>query len=395
MKKYTDKYIVGVSGGSDSMVLLDMLNQAGVNIIVCHINYHQRTSANRDQKIVEDYCLDNNLLLHVYDYKNDEKGNFQGLARNFRYKCFKDLIKQYHAKGVMVAHQLEDHIETYLIQQNRGQIPNYYGLKEENIVNDILIIRPLLKYSKREIYSYTVNKKIKYGEDESNQSTKYLRNKIRIEQVNNLNKKEVSKLLAEINKENENLANRLKKANEIITQNSIKHDIFIKYQDYQMLMRIFLKDELYYKSPEYVSELYRQISLPNAFIKLEKYYVINDGENIMIKDINTDYEYVITSIELLKTPYFKIVDKAEKIFSATVSESDFPITIRSPKSHDYIEMRFGKKKLNRWFIDRKINRYDRLIWPVVLNCDGKVILVPEIGCDLFHYSNNPNLFVIK
>ncbi|MBQ7890489.1 MAG: tRNA lysidine(34) synthetase TilS, partial [Erysipelotrichaceae bacterium] len=58
-------------------------------------------------------------------------------------------------------------------------------------------------------------------------------------------------------------------------------------------------------------------------------------------------------------------------------------------------LRFGTKKLNRWFIDRKIHRNERLRWPVVLNRHGEVILVPGIGCDLEHYSNNPTCFVLK
>jgi len=78
-----------------------------------------------------------------------------------------------------------------------------------------------------------------------------------------------------------------------------------------------------------------------------------------------------------------------------LQEDDFPITIRNAQAGDVIQLRFGRKKLNRWFIDRKIPKKERKIWPVVTNKDGIVILVPKIGCDIAHFSNNPTLFVLK
>ena len=79
----------------------------------------------------------------------------------------------------------------------------------------------------------------------------------------------------------------------------------------------------------------------------------------------------------------------------TLHEDDFPITIRNVEEHDVIELRFGNKKINRWFIDRKIPKKERKIWPVVVNAKGNVILVPKIGCDIAHFSNNPTIFVLK
>ena len=79
----------------------------------------------------------------------------------------------------------------------------------------------------------------------------------------------------------------------------------------------------------------------------------------------------------------------------TLSAEDFPITIRSPKEGDQIELRFGKKKLNRFFIDRKISHKERKSYPVVVNSVGNVVLVPKIGCDVKHYTVKPNCFVIK
>ena len=58
-------------------------------------------------------------------------------------------------------------------------------------------------------------------------------------------------------------------------------------------------------------------------------------------------------------------------------------------------MTYGTKKLNRFFIDNKIRLKDRLLWPVMVNKNASAILVPEIGCDIKHYSEKHNVFMIK
>jgi tRNA(Ile)-lysidine synthetase-like protein len=78
-----------------------------------------------------------------------------------------------------------------------------------------------------------------------------------------------------------------------------------------------------------------------------------------------------------------------------LAESDFPLTIRSPRAGDAIEMRFGRKRLNRFFIDRRIPRWQRAVWPVVANRAGQVILVPGLGCDCQHFSMMPDFNVLQ
>ncbi|UPU38547.1 tRNA lysidine(34) synthetase TilS [Erysipelothrix sp. Poltava] len=79
----------------------------------------------------------------------------------------------------------------------------------------------------------------------------------------------------------------------------------------------------------------------------------------------------------------------------TLSESDFPIMIRNARKGDSIKMRFGTKSLNRFFIDRKIPRHEREIWPVIVNSSQQIVFVVGMGCDEHHYSNNPNLFMLE
>ena len=115
---------------------------------------------------------------------------------------------------------------------------------------------------------------------------------------------------------------------------------------------------------------------------------------IELKD-EVAYAYTYEHIQFEKTPYFCISQTGSSVEALTLTKDDFPITIRNAKKGDQIQLRFGTKKLNRWFIDRKIPKKERKVWPVVVNKDGNVILVPKIGCDIAHFSNNPTLFVLK
>ena len=123
---YKEKVLIACSGGPDSMALLDMVKDK-YDVYVAHINYHKRATADRDERIVKNYCKKNNLPLYVKDYKDTKGGNFQDKARVFRYEYFSQLVKELKLKRVLVAHHKDDLIETYFLQLNRGGEVSYYG----------------------------------------------------------------------------------------------------------------------------------------------------------------------------------------------------------------------------------------------------------------------------
>ena len=84
-------YLVAVSGGADSMALLDMLKNKQYKLIVAHINYKKRDSSDRDEEIVKKYCEKHNIMCYVDKPTQTNKGNFEEWARNARYTFFKKL----------------------------------------------------------------------------------------------------------------------------------------------------------------------------------------------------------------------------------------------------------------------------------------------------------------
>ena len=380
------------------MALLDYLHNK-IKLVVVHINYHKRESAIRDQNIVIDYCKLNNIEYYIFDYKDNHKGNFQEQARNFRYECFKNICNKYNTNNILIAHQLEDHIETYLMQKERKQIPNVYGLKETININGYNIIRPLLNINKKDILNYLNINNIKYGIDESNLSTKYKRNNIRINKIDKMSKEDIKEILNNIIEDNIILSNKQNNAYKLINNNSIKYKDLIESNDYQTILRMLLNKYINNLSYKYIDELYRQLINSNKQVYyLDNILLINNKDTVSIKSNDINYSYTFNTIEEIKEfryEFFEIKEYSDKFHSCTIEKNDFPIKIRNYQENDSIKMRYGTKRISRWFIDNHIPEYDRLIWPVVTNCNDEIVLVPQIGCSINYYSNNPNLFVVK
>ena len=158
------KCVVACSGGPDSMALLDQLNKQGKDIVVAHVNYKHRDTADRDEKIVKEYCKKYDIPVRVL-YPVHEKGNFQAWARDVRYAFFEEVADEFDTKLLYVAHQMDDVIETYLFQKNRNMICDWYGLKEKSVRHGYQIVRPLLNFTKSELQQYCNDNGVSFGID--------------------------------------------------------------------------------------------------------------------------------------------------------------------------------------------------------------------------------------
>lgn len=178
---YQDKkFLLAVSGGADSMVLSQLLQISGCKFQIAHVNYHFRgEDSNLDQKIVEKFCSENQIKFHLKDISEDEKREMKSLqnwARDVRYDFFFKVLKEENLDYIVTAHHLNDELETFIINLSRGSgIKGLSGIPN----NENRILRPLLKFSKQEIYDFAKENNITFREDKSNEKDDYLRNKIR------------------------------------------------------------------------------------------------------------------------------------------------------------------------------------------------------------------------
>lgn len=380
------------------MALLDLAYLAGLDLFVAHVNYHKRTTADRDQQIVERYCQKRNIQYQTLHPIYSGHGNFQSWAREVRYAFFHRLQKEQAAICVLVAHHLDDLLETYLMQKQRGSIPFTWGISESVEIEGSLIVRPLLNMDKLQLMAYCESNQIDYGIDESNLSDRYQRNRIRHQCIETMSYKEKEALLRKIQLENQALQKQ-REALEKQLQGGLTMPVLLQAEEPEALLQYWIKDcakiQLSKKAAaNLLKQLKRERNLEiplSDYVKLSKMY--HQLEITARKDVS--YCYVLDRIEMLSTPYFSIQNSGKSVEAVTLGAEDFPITIRNAQKADAIALRFGTKKVFRWFIDRKIPREVRKSWPVVVNCHGEIVLVPGIGCDVKHYSNNPTCFVVK
>ena len=178
-----DTYIVvGVSAGPDSMALLDMLQkETNAKIVCAHINHNVRKSSNLEQKYLEEYCKNNNLIFECYKIEKYNQNNFENEAREKRYHFYEKILKKYNSHSLFLAHHGDDLTETILMKIIRGSnLEGYAGIKMYSKLENYTIIRPLLSLTKEDIIKYNQKNNIKYFIDETNNNKLYTRNRYRL-----------------------------------------------------------------------------------------------------------------------------------------------------------------------------------------------------------------------
>lgn len=404
LKKANKRWVIGVSGGADSMSLLDMCRSSGIFVVAAHVNYRKRSTADRDMNGVQRYCERFSIpfACRIVD-EYPKSCNFQDYARQLRYSYYQEIINMYQCEGVMVAHQLDDHLETYLLQKKRGAHIRYAGIQPEVTLYGMRVVRPLLGYTKQELQEYCHRHHVHYFEDESNFTDHYARNQIRHRVIDNMSYDEKHRMADEIAAFNEHGKQREVQDQALYEEfiHECTADFLSRLREGTCLnvLRTFLEAHAIYQVSEPQLRDIRKMLLHkdgNHFCRVGNYTLRCEyGMISLTQESCRGYSYTLQSLGMITTPYFRTAKRGAVIEGVTVSENDFPLTIRNARYGDAIQLRFGTKRLSRWFIDRKIPASQREIWPVVENTNGKIIFVVGIGCDIEHFSNNPNLFVLK
>jgi tRNA(Ile)-lysidine synthase len=169
------KYVLAVSGGVDSMVLLDKLSKSpGVELIVAHFNHGIRPDSDEDESLAAKAAAWHGFQFEAKNGNLGPKAS-EDTARQARYAFLLDVKKKYEASKIVTAHHQDDMIETALINLIRGT--GRQGLSA--IASNPDVLRPLLHVPKQQIIEYAKAKKLEWREDSSNRDLDYLRNYLR------------------------------------------------------------------------------------------------------------------------------------------------------------------------------------------------------------------------
>ncbi len=375
------------------MALLDMAFTQKVHCIVSHINYHKRESADRDMMIVKDYCTQNQIPVYVFDAPK-ETGNFQDYARRFRYEKFKAVIYDHHAKGVLVAHHLNDDAETYVMQKMRNSQVTQYGLSESTMIFGVRVDRPLLKFTKQDLIDYCEAHHVSFGIDESNESDDYLRNKVRKQ----LEGTSITELINEKEIQNQQLFSFKEAHSTLLRKSTLSMEAFNALPYPLYFLGLWIRQQLSVKSlsEDHLEELFRQIQNSRGFKQtLQSGRIIKQYGQISVLPEPKSYTYVLKEAKSLKTQFFEILTQAQDQHGFEVAEGDFPLTIRSARPNEVYFIGEDAHKLSRWFISHKIPQEDRETWPVVLNCQGEVIHIFRIKLPRRVNTHKTRLYMIK
>lgn len=180
----TDKLVVALSGGADSVALLRILLSLGYDCVAAHCNFHLRAAeSDRDEDFVRKLCAGLSVSLEVVhfqtsDYARENSLSIEMAARELRYGWFDEIRKKYGASCIAVAHHRDDSVETFLLNLSRGTGIN--GLKGIMPKNGF-IVRPLLEAGRDDILEYLKRIGQDYVTDSTNLEDIYTRNKIRLD----------------------------------------------------------------------------------------------------------------------------------------------------------------------------------------------------------------------
>lgn len=407
-----EKLIVAVSGGVDSVVLLDLIakNNTSKNIIVAHLNHGVRKESQAEAIFVENLAKKYGARYETskLSLKNPTEENL----RNARYKFLRKIKDKYNAKYIVTAHHLNDQAETVILKLIRGVGPTeIWGMKE--LENDLF--RPLLSFSKKEIITYAKKNKLKYVEDKSNLNSKYSRNLIRnsiIPEIEKIN----SNFLATIQKEIK-LGQELEEFIDKKTKNSLKkvtqnnqidinrfnklNNYFKKRVVYEMLKTLTpKKDGIYQKN---VNEILRIInSAGNKITKIGGFTIVKNYDKIIF-DFKRQKSNKKSNLVLGGNKYnnWLITLKKSKNKKPNKNNILLPLkfegflAVRGWKIGDKIETKVGTKKIQDVFTDAKIPVQDRKIWPIIV-MGTKIIWVPGLQASIIaQKKSNVNNLIIE
>ena len=383
------------------MALIGMCLQQGIPVAAAHVNYHLRPQAEEEEAYVRQFCKEHDITLFVRNEPFIPEGNMEAEARKWRYDFFVSLVERYHLNGVLIAHHMDDLIETYIMQEEKNLIPAFYGLKEEMLYQGVTVRRPLLSHTKAQLVAWCEKNQIHYYVDATNLSDAYTRNRIRHSIVEKLSDSQRRLYLQEIERKNAEKQERECRVNAIAEHGPILLSLYrsMSEEDRIALLRALVEKDGSHRSLASWKQVDQIIMEHDDFmISCGAFQLVQEDGFLRKEKKSEPYEHVYATVEELKSAvssWYVVREGKPGINALSLKETDFPVVIRNAEMGDVISMRFGNKKVHRFFIDRHIPKWRRKQWPVVENAEGKVIFVAGLGCDVDHYTVKPDVNVLS
>lgn len=423
--KDNDTIVVGLSGGPDSMCLLDILLSLNKNIkIICaHINHNIREESKEELLFIEDYCKKKNLTLETttFEKKSPTQDYNELELREKRYAFFGKVINKYKGKYLFTAHHGDDLVETVLMRITRGSnLKGYTGFQVETKKDNYKVIKPLIFMTKDDINLYNEENNIPYVTDKTNEEDNYTRNRYRhniLPFLKGENKnihlkylkfsRELKKYFNYVDKVvNKEIDKRYHKKRLDIKEFS-RLDKLIQEKIIEYILDDNYIDNLYLVNDKHTNMILNIIDNPKPNIEInlpDNLKITKEYDSLTIsrsKKSNTDYKIPITEETQLpngkKINIIKETDKnSNDYIKLNSKEITLPLYVRNRTTGDKIHIKNmnSPKKVKEIFINSKLSKDERDTQPIVVDSKGEIIWIPGLKKSKFDKAKNENYDII-
>jgi len=418
--------LVGVSGGPDSLALLDFLwkrqKRYQLKLFVAHVDHMFRGAESElEAQFVQSFCEERNIPIHVASlnvplYIKEKGLSSQVAARECRYTFFQELMERENLRYLLLGHHGDDQMETVLMRLTRGSTGKArIGIPFSRPFENGILLRPFLCVTKQEIEEYCERHQLEPRRDPSNKSMKYSRNRFRqrvipfLKEENPKAHEHFQRFSEEVEETEAFLEDLARQQLATVMKYNSEEKIVIDLQKHcsmplplqrrviKLILNYLYKQHPASLSAVHVEQIFSLINrtMPSGMIDLpDKLQVVRSYTELVFQYVNSQpldvpYECELTegktflpNGDLLTWEYVE-----EEIEYTNVNQlllpldhNHFPLKVRTRKEGDRMSVKGmkGTKKIKDIFIDKKLPIEDRKRWPIVTDSSNTVIWIPGI-----------------
>lgn len=379
-----DTIAIAVSGGVDSMVLLDKIriSRSYEQLYVLHVNHQLRTESIEEERMVQRYCEQHSIECIVYRIPEgtfDGKRSIQEPARKIRYDFFRRAAEEKAIDWILTAHHYDDQIETIMFRllTNRFtfQSPRMHIVQGDKPCFG----KPLIHYTKDALYEYAAKHHVPYMEDVSNHEVKYTRNYIRHEIIDNmehanLSKENIMHVAAYIDDAQSLVAQVAERYETEVEQNMVtrqrlmrENKLVQQYVVKALIHKVVIDETISIRQIDEIIRVLKSDTTHASYV-FGKYVLYITYEALTIKTITP----IAETIHITSPGKYKF---NEYIIKVNTIKSD--IIVRSRQSGDTLLIDGHRQKVSRIMKDNKVPKHERQMMPIVL-CEGAIIAVGNL-----------------
>lgn len=395
------KGLVAVSGGVDSIVLLDRIVKSSRDVAVAHVHHGLRSESDEEFEFVRQLAEAYGVPFYGKRLVFPDGGS-QADYRTSRYAFFESIMREDGYSELMTAHHADDELETVLIQLHRNVV-EVTGIPERRPFAGGMLVRPLLTETKQEILAYAVANGLVWREDATNEQTNYLRNKIRHHIIPRLHDVWPNVV--------QDVGHAARRQRELWQQRYADVEAWMMHYVHSDMkaFHVKLKDVTdlsmceRYVLGRLLSITYR-VEMGEAISRL-----LNSPQGTGRYDLEggaqlQKYDGVISLVTEAKSMSLQAPDE-QVIFSVPaylsfgsydvslevvtgevgipIEALTFPLTVRSARPGDVMRLSIGMKKVARILIDAKIRRENRPFVPLLVDATGRIVAI--VGVRVSHF----------